>query len=1222
MKRLSILLLLLVLVFVSVNSVKTSAAAFSRSDYETVLKKSILFFDGNRCGPNVATGNVFPWRGACHLTDNASGVDITGGFHDAGDHVKFGLPAAFSASYMGWMFYEYKEIFRGYGIADKTLATLKEFTDYFLKCHPNANTFIYEVGDGGADHGYWGPPEKQTTARPVLLTNGSTPASDVLGNTAGALALMYLNYRDIDATYANRCLQAAKELYAMGKANKGLYPGGSTFYKSGTFYDDLSWAALWLYIAEGQTNPQYITEIDEYLTYPKPKNESHWEHIWTFAWDDMYLGVHFKRAQMGHAKSLTAARWSMNYWMNTLRKTPGGLAWLDSWGPNRYCMSEMGLFMFYYNKIEKDPTILAFAEKEIDYVMGNNPLSLSYVIGFGTRQVRQPHHRAANGWTYADPGGIEQPAKYELTGALVGGPAQDDSFNDRTSNYTQTEVALDYNASLIGAMTGFMKAKYTVGQPPVVAITAPANGAIILGPANVSIQATASDADGTIAKVEFYNGNTLLYTDTAAPYQYTWSNAPIGDYTLRAVATDNDWNETATSVSIRVVPDGPAVKMTQPADGAYFFTPANITLEADAFDYTATVTKVEFYNGTTLLGTDTAAPYTYLWTGAAAGIYSVTAKVTSNTGKTATSAPIAVHVIQSGTGDGLKGEYYDNQDFTSLKITRIDQTVNMNWAGGTPDPSIAADSFSVRWTGQIEPLYSETYTFYLNSDDGSRLYINNQLVVDNWSDHAATEVSGTITLVGGQKYAIRVEYYENWGDALVQLSWSSAHQTKQIIPRLQLYSNTGGPVPPTVSITNPADGERFTEPAIITVQAAATDSDGTITKVDFYNGTALLGTDTTAPYSYTWSSVAAGSYTIRAVATDSQGLSSTASVGIVVEPVGQIPPTVSITSPTNGQTFTAPANIAIQATAADSDGTVAKVEFYNGTTLLGTDTTAPYSYTWSSVAAGTYSIRAVATDNQGLTAERTVSVIVNPPGTPPTVSITSPANGQTFTAPASIAIQATAADSDGTVAKVEFYNGTMLLGTDTTAPYSYTWSNVPAGTYTIRAVATDNQGLTATSTVGVTVTGGGQLALRFFNANTASTGNMVYTRFLLVNNGTSAVNLSTLKLRYYYTIDGERPQNFWCDWSPAGTSNITGQFVKMTTPKTGADTYLEVGFASTAGSIAPGQSIEIQVRFAKDNWSNYTQTNDYSFNATASTWADWNKVTLFQGGALVFGLEP
>jgi hypothetical protein len=111
MKKCFLFLFIFILTICTLLPPTSFAAAFTKADYQDVYQKSILFFDGNRCGPDVATDNVFTWRGTCHTTDSYNGIDLTGSFHDAGDHVKFSLPAAFSASYMGWMLYEYPEVF-------------------------------------------------------------------------------------------------------------------------------------------------------------------------------------------------------------------------------------------------------------------------------------------------------------------------------------------------------------------------------------------------------------------------------------------------------------------------------------------------------------------------------------------------------------------------------------------------------------------------------------------------------------------------------------------------------------------------------------------------------------------------------------------------------------------------------------------------------------------------------------------------------------------------------------------------------------------------------------------------------------------------------------------------------------------------------------------------------------------------------------------------------
>jgi regulation of enolase protein 1 (concanavalin A-like superfamily) len=186
----------------------------------------------------------------------------------------------------------------------------------------------------------------------------------------------------------------------------------------------------------------------------------------------------------------------------------------------------------------------------------------------------------------------------------------------------------------------------------------------------------------------------------------------------------------------------------------------------------------------------------------------------------------------------------------------------------------------------------------------------------------------------------------------------------------------------------------------------------------------------------------------------------------VSSPTAARPPTVSLTAPSSGSTFTAPATIAMSATAADTDGSVTRVDFRSGSTVVGSDTSSPYSFSWANVAAGTYTLTAVATDNSGQTTTSSpVTVTVN--GTTsnqaPTVSLTSPANGSTFSLGALLTLTATASDPDGTIARVEFYAGSYRLGTDTTSPYSFTWINLPLGSFSLMAVAYDNAGAMTSS---------------------------------------------------------------------------------------------------------------------------------------------------------------
>jgi RHS repeat-associated protein len=270
---------------------------------------------------------------------------------------------------------------------------------------------------------------------------------------------------------------------------------------------------------------------------------------------------------------------------------------------------------------------------------------------------------------------------------------------------------------------------------------------------------------------------------------------------------------------------------------------------------------------------------------------------------------------------------------------------------------------------------------------------------------------------------------------------------------------------PTVSLTSPTAGATFNVPATVTVTANAADADGTVTKVDFYDGTTLVGTATAAPFTVTLNNVAAGAHTYTAVATDNRGATATsAAVAVSVN----APPTVSITASAANAVFNAPASITVTASAADADGTIAKVDFYQGNTLIGIATASPYTIQWTNVAAGAYSLTAVATDDRNAaTTSAAVAITVN---ALPTVAIIIPTAGATFTAPATITVTATAADADGTITKVDFYQGTTLIGTATASPYTISWTNVAAGSYSLTAIATDNLGGTATSAaVAITV---------------------------------------------------------------------------------------------------------------------------------------------------------
>lgn len=275
---------------------------------------------------------------------------------------------------------------------------------------------------------------------------------------------------------------------------------------------------------------------------------------------------------------------------------------------------------------------------------------------------------------------------------------------------------------------------------------------------------------------------------------------------------------------------------------------------------------------------------------------------------------------------------------------------------------------------------------------------------------------------------------------------------------------------PVIAMTNPDNQSTFTAGSDIPLTADASEAEGTIAAVAFYNGSALLGQSSKSPYTYTWADVPVGTYTLTAVATDINEVSTTSTaVKVTVTPA---PPTVVITSPANESSFSAGSDINLAATALETKGTISAISFYNGSTLLATSDMASsfYNYTWANVPAGTYTLTAVATDANKVSGTSSPITVTITSSSAPLIAITSPASDSTFTAGSDIAITAASSTSHETIREVFFYDGTYYLGSTTQAPYTYTWTNVPAGTHSLTAEATDNNGGTFISTpVNITI---------------------------------------------------------------------------------------------------------------------------------------------------------
>ena len=573
-------------------------------------------------------------------------------------------------------------------------------------------------------------------------------------------------------------------------------------------------------------------------------------------------------------------------------------------------------------------------------------------------------------------------------------------------------------------LVGLLAATCMVGASaaniaPTVSMTAPAASAAFVAPATMALSANAADSDGTISRVAFYTGTTLIGTVKSAPYNLNWPSVAAGTYSVTSRATDNlGAVTTSAALSVTVKTNTlPSVTISAPATGSSYVAPATINMTAVTFDSDGTVTKVDYYRGTTLIGTSTTAPYAVSWNSAAAGTYSLTAKATDDKGGVTTSPVVSVVVKVNALPTVALTSPVSNQNFAAPGIVSL--SANAADSDGTISKVDYFRGTTLVGTATTAP-YSAT-----------------------WSSAA----------VGS--YSMTAKAYDNKGGV-----------TTSAAVAITVKAN----VAPSVSVTAPVASAGFVGPATVALSASATDSDGTVAKVDFYNGAALLGTATGAPFTFSWTSVAAGSYSVTAKATDDKGAVST-SAAVAVTVKANIAPTVSITAPANNDAFYGPGSLTLTASAADADGTVASVAFYNGAALIGTASTAPYTVTWPNVAVANYSVTAKATDDKGLITT-SAPVAVDMQAAPvPTVSITAPLDNARYIAPAVLTFTAGASISAGTISKVEFISGGNVIGVATAPPYSMTLNNVAAGAYGVTAKATGSFGGTGTSSpVNVVVT--------------------------------------------------------------------------------------------------------------------------------------------------------
>ena len=682
---------------------------------------------------------------------------------------------------------------------------------------------------------------------------------------------------------------------------------------------------------------------------------------------------------------------------------------------------------------------------------------------------------------------------------------------------------------------------------PTVSITSPANNSSFTAPASITLTATASDADGTISKVEFFNGSTSIGTATTAPYTVAWNNVSAGSYSVTAIATDNggatttssavaltvngntggntgkvivgywhNWGSTTgTPPYIRLRDVNPKFNVIQIAFGVTSGDQATVTFTPEGTsvaDFKADIATLQSQGRKVLLSLGGENGILVLSTAAAKTAFVNSMKslmdqynfdgfdidleggsnLVLNTGDNNFMSPTTPKVVnliagikeiinyRKGLGKdcwltmapetyyvqaayastysplvgaylpliyGLRNEltFIHPQLYNTGPMTGMD---NKNYTSSTSDFIVAMtemllSGFPVAGTSQTFPaLREDQVAFGLPAQpsaagSGYTTPANVKKALDYLTKGTSFGGGYVMRKSSGGYPGLR-------GIMTWSVNWDKANGDEFANNYYEyFFGNTGGNKPPTVSITSPANNATYTPPASVSITASASDADGTISKVEFYNGATKLGEATASPYSYTWSNVVAGTYVLTAKATDNGGAVTTS--GGVTIVVG---------------TGTGTGCNGIAAWSATAVYTSGNQVVYNNKV---------YEAKWwtqneqPDINLGDGKVWKYISDCSG-----------SGTNTPPVVTLTAPAANATYSAPATVTISATASDADGTVSKVGFYNGSTLLTEVTAAPYSYTWSNVAAGTYAITAKATDNSGASATSSsVTITVGGGG-----------------------------------------------------------------------------------------------------------------------------------------------------
>jgi len=434
------------------------------TNYKDALHKSLLFYAAQRSGKLPADNRV-PWIRDSALTDGSDvGLDLTGGYYDAGDYVKFNLPGAQALTTLAWGGISYQAGYKCAGEFEHLLDAIKWGTDYFIKCHVSDNEYYAQVGNGVEDHKTWSRPEDMTGPRPSYKIDCNRPGSDVAAETAASFASAAILFKGEDDAYSAKLLDHAKRMYKFADECRGKYSDSihdaSIFYKSWNGYnDELVWGAAWLYKATGDVS--YFNKAKKYYNDFSLEGQTG-----VFSWDDKTVGVHALMAEFtGEKKYTDSLKKFCDHAVSGQTKSPGGMLHYAQWGSLRYAANAAFICLQASDLVDgKSATYTDLAQSQMDYILGGNPKGQSFLIGFGSKYPQHPHHGRSScpdppatcGWGKFN----NAQTNHELTGALVGGcKAADDNYNDSIDDYFSNEVTLDYNAGFQSTIAGLQMKK-------------------------------------------------------------------------------------------------------------------------------------------------------------------------------------------------------------------------------------------------------------------------------------------------------------------------------------------------------------------------------------------------------------------------------------------------------------------------------------------------------------------------------------------------------------------------------------------------------------------------------------------------------------------------------------------------------------------------------------------------------------------------------------------